>query len=411
MSNGFAIYESVVPTLPMLAFLSVTLGKQIAASQLSNTERRYLTYIELQAERLPRSELQKLLRSDSETERNSAVSMDEVFLVLKGICLCANSTLHFGVDKSLNYLTQMRVFKDIQAHSNLHAKARSVIFIMISWICMLYSATELKEPCHLRIDSSQHANLNTPIREVGASEYSICELIPQYGSLLPVKSLPVDYYAKETFDTLKVSLLNANTLVRIGGLRIQWVNNVSAHLSLDMEQKSLMIFAMPTFCDLHRFEGTIFEKIISGYYDQYSKPDRFSSIEYLREIRISYRLLFADDWRAYRWYRRIAPSSVETLGLFDSYLDELSKPLSSSTNSYSADTDFPILGSRLIDLQNYIDRQNPGTIVMLWRDRRDMLRWYTFWVVTIIGGLGIVIALLSAGLAAAQVYYAIPSGA
>jgi len=46
---------------------------------------------------------------------------------------------------------------------------------------------------------------------------------------------------------------------------------------------------------------------------------------------------------------------------------------------------------------------------MLWQDRRDMLRWYTFWVVTIIGGLGILLGFGQLGLAAAQVYYAKPS--
>ena len=134
--------------------------------------------------------------------------------------------------------------------------------------------------------------------------------------------------------------------------------------------------------DFHSVRGIsdadVFDRIIEDYYDDFSKPDKFTVVKYLKEVQMSYRLLFGDNPRAHRYYRGIAHGTVSAVGLFDPYLDELCKSSSSfihSTNSYSTKEDFPILGPRLLELQRHILQQNSGSIMMLWRDRRDMLRW------------------------------------
>jgi hypothetical protein len=70
---------------------------------------------------------------------------------------------------------------------------------------------------------------------------------------------------------------------------------------------------------------------------------------------------------------------------------------------YSASKDFPLLGQRLLELQNYMNAQNPSDFLTLWYDRRDILRLYTFWAVFVVGGLGILLSFASVGLTVVQV--------
>lgn len=162
-------------------------------------------------------------------------------------------------------------------------------------------------------------------------------------------------------------------------------------------------------------------RITADYYDLYSKPDDFSSMALFKEIRLSYRLIFGDDYRANRYYKKTGRRNAKKDDFFDPYLDELCRMRSKAADAkkaYSRITDFPILGPRLTLLQRYIELQNPSTIKMLWMDRRDLLRWYklsetivylanliryTFWAVAIIGGVGIVLSLGQFVLSAVQV--------
>ena len=69
---------------------------------------------------------------------------------------------------------------------------------------------------------------------------------------------------------------------------------------------------------------------------------------------------------------------------------------------YSTHTDFPLLGGRLLELQEFSRRQSPSKIRDLWRDRRNPLQWYTLWAVLIIGGISVVLQIVQIFLSAAQ---------
>jgi uncharacterized membrane protein len=62
-----------------------------------------------------------------------------------------------------------------------------------------------------------------------------------------------------------------------------------------------------------------------------------------------------------------------------------------------------LLGRRLLELQNYMNKQNPSDLRTLWYDRRDVLRFYTFWAVFAVGGVGILLNLATIGLTIVQV--------
>jgi hypothetical protein len=135
--------------------------------------------------------------------------------------------------------------------------------------------------------------------------------------------------------------------------------------------------------------------------------------DFLREILLSYRLLFGQDQRSRKLFRDRERSSISGSGHFDPFLDDLCgrkaanlqpriAELLPEQRIYSIETRFPVLGGRLLELQAYNMRQNPGKLKELWRDRRNPLQFFTFWAVIVIGGLSILLSFLQILLSAAQ---------
>lgn len=79
--------------------------------------------------------------------------------------------------------------------------------------------------------------------------------------------------------------------------------------------------------------------------------------------------------------------------------------LSRSTNldgmeKYSS---YPIFGQRLRELHQYMEKQRPKNLRQLWKDRRDTVGFWAFWAVVAVGGLSILLALISIAISSAQV--------
>lgn len=75
--------------------------------------------------------------------------------------------------------------------------------------------------------------------------------------------------------------------------------------------------------------------------------------------------------------------------------------------TYRADREFPFFGTRLLDLQDFVLTQEPVDWKGLWRDRRDMTRYWTFWLFLYFSFLTLVLGLLQSGLAYWQIRLAI----
>jgi hypothetical protein len=63
---------------------------------------------------------------------------------------------------------------------------------------------------------------------------------------------------------------------------------------------------------------------------------------------------------------------------------------------------YPTFGKRLRDLKDYLDRQKPRTLKQIFKDRRDTVSYITFWVVIVVGGLSIILTLISIAVSSAQ---------
>lgn len=148
------------------------------------------------------------------------------------------------------------------------------------------------------------------------------------------------------------------------------------------------------------------------HYLEGQKPvEEFSTHGLAKELRLSYSLLFRDSRRGRERYRSKERARAAIEGSVDPLLDELCgydvseswfKSWSPARETYHADTYFPIFRHRLCAIHNFMDGIEPNRLVSIWQDRRDLRLWVTIWVVLILTAVGILLAIVSLALSAAQ---------
>lgn len=151
-------------------------------------------------------------------------------------------------------------------------------------------------------------------------------------------------------------------------------------------------------------------RLSTEFYEEWSRPVDFSFPDYMVEILRSYDLIF-NSKRAKSVYKRHERSRIcDMMGQdFDTHLDTLCHRGSTGRfifkETYSKAADFPILSARLTELHDYVESQRPSRIMALWRDRRNLLNWYTLWAVLILGLLGIISSVVQIGVGGMQAAY------
>ncbi|KAI1453882.1 hypothetical protein F4805DRAFT_461270 [Annulohypoxylon moriforme] len=266
-----------------------------------------------------------------------------------------------------------------------------------------------------------------------AENIPIITVIREFGSILPTQTRwDIQYLPSFSISTapntgpniLHTASLNIDTLSKVGKLRIDWIESLSSHLDFDTAHMDpitgtitpvVKLFRYPSLCYQHSVKNSLIDGLLEDWYDEDSKPPKFTTKGLMQEILLSYNLLVLFDGRA-RKYFIDTTKNMSCLSDYDEELDRLClgaprneirrkfwfKPKGFRETFY-ATYDFPILSSRLSKIQGFIDSIQPNGIHSLWNDRRDMLRWYTFWAVLILGSINIAVALLQAALTAEQV--------
>lgn len=182
---------------------------------------------------------------------------EEIFNLLATIADIAKVETQLSIDRVVEIMVQRGSLASMVLHnSSLHNQARCTVFFLIGHMFLLYPAAALyAEDAFntLAIDGSQAACFKEAL-PIANSECSIGENLRTYGLLLPT-SVEETYnfdYPDLTIskDLLYIALLNASTLVTVGGISILWVNNISSHLAFDAEKQELMIFSLPSFCEI-----------------------------------------------------------------------------------------------------------------------------------------------------------------
>lgn len=164
-----------------------------------------------------------------------------------------------------------------------------------------------------------------------------------------------------------------------------------------------------------------------NYFDESERAPQNIWLQFRQEILLSYRILFGHDKESRKMFRKIQKHAEKNkVNLSDPLLEVLCLERSSSSkigslpgsmwpkscrslenklqkeDEYSISSDLPLLGPRLLELQEFNLRQRPRSFRGFWKDKRDKPKWYTIWVVLIVGGVAILLALVQIGLSIAQ---------
>jgi len=134
---------------------------------------------------------------------------------------------------------------------------------------------------------------------------------------------------------------------------------------------------------------------------------------YLVEVLLSYRLLFGQHPRSRSLFRKQEQNKAKCIGELDPLLSALCGEkevgnfggigeLLRERGVYNAETNFPHLGSRLMELQDYSTSQRPRNITEVWNDQRDPERLLTFRAIIVVGGISIGLSFLQLFVGIAQ---------
>jgi hypothetical protein len=140
----------------------------------------------------------------------------------------------------------------------------------------------------------------------------------------------------------------------------------------------------------------------------------------MKEILLSFHLLFRDDKRSRTYYRRTArhgaamtdmdgnrsvdPTLDLLCGFYPSSCDPPMRSHLPYRVAYYPESDFPILRNRLLKLYLYIDGIQPMHLRSLWRDRRDRRQWWAIWTAIVIGLITVVQSSVTIALTIVQIF-------
>ena len=295
-------------------------------------------------------------------------------------------------------------------------EARSLVFAMIGWQTMLYRpALGTCPPEQLAVTDEQNGYNGQAFmalkQDHKAAKRPLHEFLLGFGILLPPCDLCISTNADfkksfEDFSTTEPSSFNAFLLNSIGRFSVKWVDVLSCHLELDERAKTIFLFRYPSFCIASSPTGTEKEPPKTVIHASASPPSSsrlWASEEdvtkVLRETLLSYRLLFGQNNQARKLYKRLDPFAGIPLEGQDNLLSKLcgrksfrETGIPRDKESYDLRQDFPILRSRLVNLQRELARSKPRSWKELWRDKRDSAGWFTFWAVIIFGAISILLS-------------------
>lgn len=185
---------------------------------------------------------------------------------------------------------------------------------------------------------------------------------------------------KQAVDFRMPRSFNLRTFAEVAGINIQWTRELSCHLEVGESDNVIAVFHCVTVLDLYE------QSELAPLF-----PDRF--IEETRRT-LSLLLPIADD-KAKSWMKSKQQKSK---------LD----PLCASCHHLQASKrhvrNFSFWGERLVIVKEVFDEHQPRGILQVWRDSRNQVQWWTFWIAIAVSLLSI-IACVEGALQVYKAYY------
>lgn len=318
-----------------------------------------------------------------------------------------------SIDEILEHLQDAGLF---DRQKEFVGAQRLLIFAILGWQSMLYQAAF--NVCSVQ-ELAIHEDSRQPQSGLVFDTYRVAAdladrplsiLLKAFGNLLPARSSRTAQLASETgkmassWHPLYPDETNAYLLHVLLHVHIQWVDSLCLHLDYDKSSRTLSLFSFPSFClEMLHTHGVIysFASIEGPCADPRANSDDIS--QYLLEVLLSYRLLFGQSASSRKFFRRtFSPSGVQGCQL-DTLLPQLCAKSRLDCSSslilvdrpvYFSARDFPVLCDRIELIANELKDAKPKSFGGLIRDRRDTLQYWTFWLVSIIGGVSILLSLI-----------------
>ncbi|KAK5062766.1 hypothetical protein LTR84_004841 [Exophiala bonariae] len=261
-----------------------------------------------------------------------------------------------------------------------------------------------------------------------------------------------------------VSYINYRCLRKLSDINIVFTSAWSRHLEFDEFSRTIKIFKHPSACmvfcsgSVNRtaqkrgLAATLFSHYFRSHDDDegdYSSlhDESIDGVSFFRELLLTYRVIFGQDgasaklfrtehedllsafltphriWHYLPWLRPLVlgrkpirrqlshsevvdPLLLEVCGTQytkAAIYRDLRAP--SPRDQYLAAKEFPFFGDRLLKIQIFMQGEHPSDWKALINDRRDILRYWTFWAVMVIGAISILQSAIANILGILQVIY------
>ncbi|EPS38798.1 hypothetical protein H072_7423 [Dactylellina haptotyla CBS 200.50] len=363
------------------AFLDSELHKQ-NLTDLS----AYLWRIQQQA-----SFLDERLFSKLRTKSSSIVSISDDINILEWIFEIASAVVSEilkppapTINRILEELKNSGLLDEGPDDPSWSLFARQGIFAVIGYLTMLYNPTvDDFEPDVFRLSNRDCIDKNIydhTHQDVGCSKQSMLKVLKGFGTLLPPEAENLTENPSTDIE-LRPAAINAHLLQTLGKVTFRWVDTLPLH----------------------------FFTTESANHDYWLPSSGLQ--QYLSEILLSYRLLFGQDPKSRQLFRRLNPFSDYPKSITDNVLvslcqktqtPDLLSNLITEKRGYSATDDFAYFRDKLLVLTRLLEDTEPGDVLDVWMDKRNLVQWYTFFAVMCFGGGGLLLAITQTILAGLQ---------
>ncbi|KAJ6780995.1 hypothetical protein PWT90_09036 [Aphanocladium album] len=351
----------------------------------------YLNYVQRQMELAGPACLQPLWDAFGFT---TPITTRQIFELLHQVAVCFDHTsAAVTIDEILQSLLTPFGCRIQDLGPDSQACCRQAVFKALSCCVMLFTASLECAPGRLLVDLSPGIvgfRSNLPME---MSRRPISRLIQELGPLLPSQEHILAALNDTRPSALHVSSLNAASLKFISKIRITWTSSLGCHLLFNPLKRTLAIYRFPTYCALQCMNGESVSAI-----DSAGSPSCPIFALLLREVMLSYRVLFGQRRDSRKQFQKVQKRRVTDTGdEYDPLLDIVcGEPLGRHVDAlpgdiwpeavvdesgrlleqdvYSTSLEFPLLGARLLKIQEFDVRQQPSRVRDLWRDRRNPLQ-------------------------------------
>ncbi|KAK5088844.1 hypothetical protein LTR05_003066 [Lithohypha guttulata] len=353
-----------------------------------------------------RSSLRDCLQGfDAANEDNWQLCVAQLW---KGVAERSRADKLATVDSIVEDLVKHKILKrDVKT-----SLGRQIVFALLGWQTMLWKSDIGNCPPSQICIEDEMDGFAGQSSLVFRQEQCHCakplsELLMSFGVILPSPRFWTHDEDKEqaslgSLSTVSSSTLNAHLLMSMAKqFKIEWTDILTHHLEYDSLKGKLFLYRFPSFCLSNIDETT--DSVIYTCAQSTLKPispfwaTTTDITTLLQETLQSYRLLFGQTKAARKYYRTLRPFPRPSNLTADELLHELcgrkrcELTVACEKESYDLDEDFPMYKNRLVVLANALAKEKPRTWKQLWHDKRDSAQWLTFWLVLVIGGIGLIL--------------------